>query len=258
MSDRFMKRLGRGATSTIHGLFHVRKDREVRKAYRFILLALFLVTVLLEAGGAYAVWHFTEPSDDVSTWLAWGLFLLRIVGIASVLLVAPIVAITACNLLFPVFSEIPFLAGMRSFDEARGRRLAARAGLGNAAAVGNSLRRFGAFLAITLGCFVLGWVPIVGPVMAPPLQFYFAVKTVSWEMMDPYFDRVGIRWPDQKKITKCYAPEFLGMGLVCVPLLAIPVIGPLLFGLVQAGTAKFVVDVFPEGDEASNLIPSKS
>lgn len=241
----------------LSGIAHVHKDPDVRKAYRFILLALFTVTLCLNLGGSYAVWHYTRPPDDASVWVGWGLVVLRILGILATLLVAPIVAITACNLLFPVFSEIPFLAGMRSFDETRGTGLELRSGLGNAVAIANSLRRFAAFLAMTFGCFLVGWIPIVGPIVAPPLQFYFAAKTVGWEMMDPYFDRLGISWSDQKKIVKHFAPEFLGMGLIGAPLLALPLFGPLLFGLIQAGAARFVVDIFPESDDASDLIPEE-
>src|SRR5690606_14566140 len=103
MPEGSMKRLRRGAAAMLSGIAHVHKDSEVRRAYRFILLALFGVTLSLNFGGSYAVWHYTRPSEDASLWVDWGMMLLRLLGILATLLVAPVIAITTCNLLFPVF-----------------------------------------------------------------------------------------------------------------------------------------------------------
>lgn len=233
-------------------------NRDVRKAYRVILLGLFSVTLLLTAGGGYAVWSFTDTPEQSALLARVGFWLLRIVGLVLVFFAAPLLAITICNLLFPVFSEIPFMAGLRALDRRRADALQLRPGLPLSATIFNSIRRFFLFLLITSGCFLLGLVPVVGPLLAAPVQFYLSARTLGWEMLDPYFDRCGLGWADQKQILKARAPEILGLGVVCAPLLAIPLVGPLFFGLLQAGTAGFVIETFDESEFEAPLIPSKT
>lgn len=247
-------RLGRGASAVLHGISAIYKDKEVLSTYRFFLLGLFVLSLLISALGGYAVFHFSKPASDASTWIVWGLLLLRLVSWAAVLLISPLVAITTCNLLFPVFSEIPFFAGMKSLNADRGRSLEALTGLGTARAIFNSLRRFALFVLISSGIFLFGLLPVVGPLIAPPLQLYFTARTVGWELLDPYFDRLQLTTAEQKTVVRKYSAEILGMGLVCAPLLAIPFVGPLLFGLIQAGAAEFVLQIFPQSDNKQDLL----
>lgn len=257
MANSYQSRLGRGASSVIKGISSIYKDKEVRKTYRFLLLGLFALSLFAYALGGYAVWYFSQPASDASTWVVWGLRLLRLLGWIAVLFVSPLVSITACNLLFPVFSEIPFLSGMKSLDARRWQNIDALVGVGTAAAIFNSLRRFGLFVLISSMLFLLSLIPVVGPLVASPVQLYFTAKTVGWELLDPYFDRLRLSRAEQKTVVRQYSLEILGMGLVCAPLLAIPFVGPLLFGLVQAGAAQFVLDVFPEGDSKQDLLASR-
>lgn len=258
MTESYISRMWRGAGAVAKGLSAVYKDKEVRKTYRIIVLGLLVVSLFFNLIGGYAVWYFTQAKSDAATWVLWGLFLLRFLGWFAVLLISPLIAITTCNILFPVFSEIPFFAGLSSLNAERGAALKARTGLGTKAAILNSVRRFAEFGLISLGIFLLGLVPIVGPLMAPPLQLYFTAKTVGWEMMDPYFDRLRLSSTEQRTVVRRYSAEMLGIGLVCSPLLAIPFFGPLLFGLVQAGSANFVLNVFPPSDRAEDLLASRS
>lgn len=258
MADNYLFRMRRGAAAALRGISIVYKDKEVRKTYRVILLGLFVVSLLLNLSGGYAIWHFTKTASDASTWTILGAFLLRFLGWSAVLLISPLVAITTCNLLFPVFSEIPFFAGLLSLDSVRGSALKARTGLDTKAAILNSVRRFAVFALLSSGLFLFGLVPVIGPLAAPPLQLYFTARTIGWEMLDPYFDRIKLSYPDQKTVVRKYSAEILGMGLLCSPLLALPLVGPLLFGLVQAGSAKFVLDVFPPSDSAEDLLALNS
>src|SRR5690606_22737695 len=153
--------------------------------------------------------------------------------------------------------EIPFFAGLRSMDSERAARLQARPGLGTPSAIVTSLRRFGAFLVVVVCCALLSLVPVIGPVLAFPVQIYFAARTVGWEMLDPYLDRLGIKYGSQKQVVRAFGPEILGLGLVYAPLLSIPLVGPLCFGLLQAGAAKFGVEVRPPGDAGEHLLASR-
>lgn len=249
----FFGRVSWGAKSALRGIRKVSGNAGVKKAYSVVLLGLFFVTALLTLGGGYAVWTYTGSLEAGGFWATLGAWVLRIVGLLIVFLAAPLLSITLCNLLFPVFSEIPFLAGLDALAPERSRTLRAVSGLPLSSTIGNSLRRLVYLIAITLACFTLGLVPGVGPLLAPPLQFYLSARLIGWEMLDPYFDRKGMRWAEQKAAVKSHAPEVLGLGIVCVPLLSIPLVGPLFFGLLQAGTAGFVVDLFPEGKPVNDL-----
>lgn len=253
-----MSRVWAGVKRALRGIRAVSGNPDVKNAYRFILLGLFVVTLLLTSAGLYGVLHYTAAVSDSPFWEKLGLWLLRIVGFVVVLLAAPLLSITLCNLLFPVFSEIPFFAGLRALAPDRSRQLESRPGLSLGAAIFNSVRRFIILLLITGFCFALGLIPFVGPVLAPPVQFLLSARTIGWEMLDPYFDRCGLDWAAQKRVVHAHAPEVLGLGMVCAPILAIPLIGPLFFGLLQAGTAGFVNETFTEGEADAPLILSES
>lgn len=256
MPQSFLRRVMNGAGSILSGIRFVIKDAEVRRTYRLIIVALFLFSCVLYAAGIFGVLHFTESTESNAAWRSALMVLLRVLGVLVVFLLSPIVAITTCNLLFPVFSEIPFFAGLNARDQTRAQRLKGLPGLGTPASIASSLRRFVVFLLVSLGCLLLALVPVVGALLAPPLQFYVAARIVGWELLDPYFDRLELRYVDQKKAMSLYSPEVLGMGLVCAPLLAIPLVGPLLFGILQASVAEFVISQLPKSDTKHDLLSS--
>jgi uncharacterized protein involved in cysteine biosynthesis len=257
VTTSFILRLKNGASAGLQGIAHVYRDREVRRTYRFLLLGMFLLSLLTSAGAVYAVITLTAVNATEPRWFVLGAWVLRVFGIVVAFLVSPLISITVCNLLFPVFSEIPFFAGLRSLDVKRSAQLQARRGLGTTSAIVTSLRRFGSFLVIVVCCALLGFVPVVGALLALPVQVYFTAKTVGWEMLDPYLDRLGANYQEQKRVVRTYRPEILGLGLVYSPLLSLPLVGPLCFGLLQAGAAKFVVAIMPPGDLKEDLLASE-
>ncbi len=254
MPANYFSRLSTGAKAQLQGMAKVRSDPTVTKTYRLLLLGLVLVAIALNLLGAYAVLHLTTPDTLVSGWVRAGLLIARVAGLALVFLLAPLVAISVCNLLFPVFSEVPFFAGFRSMAPERAERVRSMPGFGNLLAISNSLRRLSTLAVVSVGCFVLSLVPIVGPVLAPALQLFVAARTIGLELLDPYFDRLRIPWSDQRAIVRRYSAEILGLGLVSAPLLAIPLVGPLLFGILQAGAARFVIDILPASDSRLDLL----
>jgi hypothetical protein len=68
-------------------------------------------------------------------------------------------------------------------------------------------------------------------------------------MMEPYFDRHGMRWSAQRAYIKKNRWTILGFALPISLLLAIPIIGPLFFGIAQAGAAWFVRHVLEGAPE---------
>jgi uncharacterized protein involved in cysteine biosynthesis len=155
-----------------------------------------------------------------------------------------------------VLQLLALTAMLRALSPERAQLLSDSSGLPLRLAIFHSLRRLVALLLVSLACFALGFIPFVGPIVAPVLQFLWTAQAIGWEMLDPYFDKRKLTWDQQKAEIRQHRAEVLGLGVVCAPLLAVPLIGPLFFGVLQAGTAGFVVKLFPESGENATLLSS--
>src|SRR5690606_13044219 len=104
------------------------------------------------------------------------------------------------------------------------------------------LRRALHFLGVTLALGLLTLVPFVGPVLGPPLQLAYAARSLTWELLDPYFERAGHDYPRQRSILHARRATMVGFGLPWALVMAVPLVGPLLFGLAQAAVAVVVIE----------------
>lgn len=216
---------------------------EVRRTYVNLVLVLVAVATLLDVAGVWSVVVLTRVAPDASWWMLVGMVLLRIVAIALVLLVAPIVAMFAINALFPFLGERVFLAGMRPLAPERAAVLAAAPGLPLLRSIVDATVRLAVFLALSVLLFVLALVPVVGSIAAPVLQAWRSALALSWELLDPYFDKLGLDRAGQRAVLHRHQRTLLGFALPFVVLMAIPVVGALAFGLAQAAIAMLVVEV---------------
>jgi CysZ protein len=232
-----------GFGAAVRGLSTAAGNPEVRKTYRQLVLAIFVLCAGLEVGGVWGVWEWTRAGADTG-WLAvTGLILLRIAGVAMVLLASPVLAVFAANLLFPALSERVFLAGLRQVAPRRAAELAEQPGLPTSSALTGSLRRLMAYVAASLGVLAWSLVPVVGALTAPWLQGYFTARMLGWELLDPYLDRLGLDHGAQRQFVGENRLALVGFALPCAFIMAVPVVGPLLFGLAQAAAGTLVVDV---------------
>lgn len=238
------KGIGRGVSSALTGLREASRNASLKKAYAFIALGLSLLSLFVLVGGLALLVHFTPMSGEQSTLTRVGLWALRIFGGLAWTLATPILSIGLMNLLFPVFSEIPFLAGMRAIAPERARELESARGFPLWIVVGWNARRLFVHLLGFVVCFALGFIPLLGAFVAPVLQFLLAARLIGWELLDPYFDKRGLDWAQQKSALAAHRGECFGFGAVNALVLAIPLVGPLFFGVLQAGAARFVLDVF--------------
>ncbi len=216
---------------------------EVRRTYVQLVLVLIATAGVLDVAGVWAVVILTRVAAAASWWMLVGLVLLRIVAIALVLLVAPIIALFAINVAFPFLGERVFLAGMRQLAPERAAALAAAPGLPLARSIVDATVRLVAFLALSAVLFVLALVPVAGSIAAPVLQAWRSALALSWELLDPYFDKVGLDRAGQRAVLRRHQQTLLGFALPFVFLMAIPVVGALAFGLAQAAIATLVVEV---------------
>jgi CysZ protein len=202
-----------------------------------------VAATLLDVVGIWSVLHFTPIGADASWWEVVLLWVVRVVGIVVVLLAAPLVGLALVNLAFPFLGERVFLAAMRVVSPARAEQLAAQPGLPLATALGVAVLRLVMFVALGLGAFVLSLVPVVGQVLGPVLQGYLGARGLAWELLDPYLDKLGLGFSAQQAFVAAHRPALVGFGLPLTLLMAIPVVGPLMFGLAQGAAAQLVVEV---------------
>jgi uncharacterized protein involved in cysteine biosynthesis len=110
----------------------------------------------------------------------------------------------------------------------------------------DSVIRLTRFAGLTIALLLLALIPGVGPIVAGPLQLYFTARALTWELLDPFFERGALRLRAQREFVAEHRLALLGFGLPLALLLAVPLLGPLLFGLAQAAAAQLVHDALPE------------
>ena len=222
---------------------------EVGKTYLQLVAVLFILAGALDVLGIWAVFHLTPIDGSASWWSVVGVWLLRIAGVLIVLLVAPILALFTTNTVFPILGERVFLAGVRAVDPARADQLAALEGLPLRVSVSQNLIRMGLFLGCSLLAFAVSLVPVVGAVLGPVMQGYFTARALGWELLDPYFEKLEIRFGAQRTFVRQHRAPLVGFALPFSLVMSIPLVGPLLFGVAQAAVGTFVVELLERSDK---------
>ena len=235
----------RGFRTAVDGMKLALRNEEVGKAYLRVAAVIFVLTVVIDSAAIWALFHYTVPAADAELWRIALLWTARVVGTVAGLLIGPLVAIFTVNIAFPVFNMGVFLAGMKVVDPERAERLAAKPGMPLHITVAISAWRLVKFVLLSAGLLLVGLIPVVGGLVAAGLQLWLTARTVSAELLDPYFECLDIRYAEQKQIVARHQKPLLGFGLPVALLLAIPVVGPLAFGVAQAAAAVFVARELP-------------
>lgn len=234
-------RLVGGVSAAFRGLSIAMASPEIRRTYVQLVLAIFAMTLLLDAAGIWAIVALIPEGDSVAGTIA--LVLLKIAAGAILLLAAPLIAVLVANIVFPMLNERVFLAGLRAVDAERAESLAQSEGLPVSRAVGYSLLRLAQFVGLSLVAFLLSLIPVVGPVIGPVLQVLVTTRMLGWELLDPYFDKRRMTLSEQRAYVRANSAPIVGFALPYGFIMAVPVVGPLLFGVAQAASAVLLVDV---------------
>lgn len=240
-----------GAALALRGLRLALNSSEVRRVYLHLALALLVTSLALMAALGFAIWYLVPVPGDMELWKQILIWTLRIGGTALAVMSAPLLALFVVNIVFPFLGERVFMAGLRLVDPARAAELEAGGGVGFATSVGSSVRRLLYFVGITIFTFMLTLVPVFGAVLGPAAQLWFTSRMLSWELLDPYFERRGLDYAGQKSIVTTHRTAMFGFGAPWTLLLALPIVGPLGFGLAQAAAALLVTDIIEQPGRAS-------
>lgn len=230
-----------GVTSALRGLSLAAGNADVRRTYAQLVAAIVALTLALDAAGVWAAFHFIPDGDTVGGSI--GYWVLRIAAIAIVLLAAPIVSVFTANMAFPLLAERVFLAGVRSLDPRLADDLAARDGLPLSRSVLYSAMRLMVFLVLSVIAFAISLIPVIGPVIGPVLQALNTARSLGWELLDPWLDKHRLDYGEQRAYVAAHRGAILGFALPFGFVLAIPLLGPLLFGVAQAAVAVLATEV---------------
>lgn len=232
-----------GVSAALSGMRLSSRSAELRRTYLQLVLALLVGATVLDVLGIWTVLHLIPIGDGASWWEVVLLWVGRVIGIGVVLLAAPLVGLALVNLAFPFLGERVFLAAMRVVSPVRAEQLAAQPGLPLSTALGVAALRLLWFVALSVGAFLVSFVPVAGQVLGPVLQGYLGARGLAWELLDPYLDKLGLGFSEQRAFVAAHRPALVGFGLPLTFLMAIPLLGPLLFGLAQGAAAQLVVEV---------------
>lgn len=235
----------RGFHAAREGMKTAFRSAELGKAYLRLAGMVFALTLVISGGSIWGLWASTDPSPDAATWMVVGMWVLRVIGSLVALLIGPLLAIFTVNIAFPMFNKAVFLAGLRVIDPERAAALEAKPGMPLGPSIGIAVWRLTKFLALSLCCLLIGLIPVVGTIIGTLGQAWLTARTIAWELLDPYFDCLDIRHAEQRELIDRHQKALLGFGLPISLMLAIPIVGPLLFGLAQVAGAMFVARELP-------------
>jgi hypothetical protein len=120
--------------------------------------------------------------------------------------------------------------------------------LGVAAARAQSLATI-AGVAVPMGVGV-SLVPVVGPFLAGALAAAVASYSLTWELLDPYFDKAGLDFDAQERVVRSNAVALTCFGVPFSLALAVPFFGPMTVAVAQGAAAEVVWRVLERDPEA--------
>ena len=239
-------------------------------AWKPLTGAVAALALALDGAGFVAVSKVLSPGDDAGA-LARLFSELTIVAADGVcLLLAPLVALAVVQQVLPLLGEKILFDGARAAAAAAAAADAAASGAPDAEApafqrtrltrlarleametsdglglrgLGVAASRTGTLASLTATATPVGaaatLVPGVGPFLAASLAALVASYALSWELLDPYFDKKGFGYEQQDKIMWANRFALCAFAAPFTVALAVPLFGPLATAVAQgaAGTA---------------------
>ena len=235
-----------GLRAAFSGLGLSLRRGPVRKLYARLILVVTVVCITFQAAGVWAVLSFWAPAATASTLSTIGHVVAEVVAIILVLVASPLLALLLISIALPVLAENLFLAALDTRRPELADHLRSGKGLSVAAGIDSSLRRMFALLFVTALSFAVSLIPVIGIVAGPALQLSVTARALTWELLDPWFDLNRMPYDQQKAFVDAHRGLALGFGIPYAFLLAVPVIGPMTFGIAQSGAALLVADALLE------------
>ena len=251
-------RFALGFGAALRGLARTAGNADLRATYRHLVLAIFVLAVILDAAGFYALWIAIDSDTVESGYIRAVISILQIVGTVITLIAAPVIAMFLVNAMFPVLADRVFLAALKGLDPSRAQLLTDADGLPLSAAVMGSLRRLCVYVGLTVVFLLLSLIPFIGPVIGGVGQLWVTARMLGWELLDPYLDRRGMDHASQRSFVKEHNAAIAGFAVPWTFMLGVPIVGPLLFGIAQGAAATLVHDVIEKDDQPEPSAPAEA
>jgi CysZ protein len=133
----------------------------------------------------------------------------------------------------------PILDQLSRQVEARVRGHAVDRGRGLRWEIGQSLRGSLYFLAAAPGVFLLGLVPVIGPLLSAA----WGARAIAFQMTDPALTRRGLAFAEKRRWHRGWRPESMGFGLAGMVGLLVPLANLLVGPALVAGGTLLVLDL---------------
>ncbi len=243
MRERW-KRLRFGFSLAIKGVKAASKNQETSRFYLWYVSLFSLLTLGLLGGGSFALWSFVTPSVQAAWYVQIGLWLVVLLGMMSSLLLAPLIAFFTLNAGVPLVQERLLFSALEHSIPQRTAWLRAQEGLPLYLSILHSLRRLVGLMLLFVVSFLLSFIPLLGPALAFGLQLYFSAPLLSSEFLEPYFEKLGMNFQEQKRASLDAIDELRGFGSFCLLVVSLPVVGAFFIGVLQAAAAQLVLEVY--------------
>jgi CysZ protein len=133
----------------------------------------------------------------------------------------------------------PILDQLSRQVEARARGRAVDSGRGLRWEAGQAIQGSFYFLAAAPGVFLLGLVPVVGPLLSAA----WGARAVAFQMTDPALARRGLSFAQKRLWHRGWRPESMGFGLAGMVGLLVPIANLLVAPALVAGGTLLVLDL---------------
>ena len=234
-----------GIHAGVTGLARALAQRAARRVYLRAAVVSALATVVLQGALFAAAAALLPAPGDPGSPLGWvAVVLAWIVVGAAILLVAPVVVLLLLAVLLPLWSERIFFASLSAEAPALAANLRACPQAPLSRALRRTAARFTLWLAALAAGAVVGLLPVAGPLLGAAVGLGATAWVLAWELLDPLLDRVTDTPAAERRFLRGHAGVVWGLGLAWSALVAIPLVGPLAFPLVQAAAAAVVPDLF--------------
>lgn len=133
----------------------------------------------------------------------------------------------------------PILDQLSRQVEARASGRAVDSGRGLRWEVGQAIRGSLYFLAAAPGVFLLGLIPVVGPILSAA----WGARAVAFQMTDPALSRRGLSFADKRRWHRAWRAETMGFGLAGMVGLLVPLANLLVGPALVTGGTLLVLDL---------------
>ena len=258
-----------GLRISLQGLAKAWKSPKTRHAYLRLVFVVFGVAVVLDIIGGTLLWGliegwFSEVSIDAladtpekdsalaklkDAWSGTGgavvAWTIKILFFLALMVIAPVIAFFLVNIFFPLFNDAIYMGALSEIDPELHAELAKSGGRGFFKNMRLTIGRMFLYLGASLLILLIGAIPVIGTLLAVPLQFCLTAHSLSWELLDPYFDRKLFAWPEQTQYLRGHRNMRLGFATPAALLMGIPLLGIAFFGLAQASVAGLTAQLDP-------------